>query len=302
MYFTVSRRTDIPAFFWDWFSHRLDEGYCMVRNPKFPEKVSRYSLLPEDVDLFYFMSKNYLPALHHEHPIADVVKKFPCLFEFTITPYGRDVEPHLPDKRDLVKGLWELSSAAGRENLRWCYDPVVITNKYSVDLHKKNFGYLAELIAPYVSSARINFVNLYDHVQKNAPDIFTPTKLQKEELLQSFVSTAREHFLSLTCCPGSAFSSYGFEEKPCVSVLDTQRLSGKKISRKKKDGCLMCSQNSARDLGLYNTCPHGCTYCYATTDYTKAIETVSKNYDPKAPMLLDHLQGHEVISGGSSGR
>ena len=297
MIYTVSRRTDIPGFYWPWFEDKLAKHSCMVRNPQFPEKISEYSLDPHDVDLFYFMSKNYEPAIFGQrYPVRNLIKKYRCLFEYTITPYGHDLEPNVPSPQENIQNLILLSGIVGKDRLLWAYDPVCITDRYTPEFHAQHFYFMAEIIAPYVSHARINFVNLYDKVLRNAPEIRCPTEQEADMLLRSFASSAATTGLTLKCCPTSPFRKYGFTPESCLSVKSMEDLFGVTTTKKNKNSCLMCSQKeTARDLGLYETCGHGCRYCYATNNHKAALERI-RAFDSSSPMLLDQPQGFETIS------
>ena len=94
MIISCSRRTDIPAFYSDWFFNRMREGYVLVRNPMNPRQVRNVSLAPSDVDCIVFWTKNPAPMLDKLQLLQD----YNYYFQFTLTPYGKDIEPNLPPK------------------------------------------------------------------------------------------------------------------------------------------------------------------------------------------------------------
>ena len=98
-------RTDIPAFYSEWFLHRIQEGMVCVRNPYNPSQVTKYSLSPEVVDLIAFCTKNPAPMLSH----MDALKPYGQYWFVTITPYGRDIEPNVPDKEIVMEHFKQLS-------------------------------------------------------------------------------------------------------------------------------------------------------------------------------------------------
>lgn len=297
MIYTVSRRTDIPAFYWDWFADKLFRGSCMIRNPQFPEKVSEYSLLPEDVDMFYFLSKNYGPALRHpRYPLLAVVQNYRCMFEYTITPYERDLERFVPHPSVSVGQFIEISKMVGKECIAWGYDPICISEKYTVEFHKEHFKALCELLAPYAEYGRVNFVNFYNKVKRNATSLRVPTENEKAELLAYIAQTADSYGLRMQCCPDSPFVDYGFHPQPCLPISKIESRFDVKSKKRNKEKCLMCSSTEqARDIGVYESCGHGCLYCYATNNHEEALKKI-KAFDYRNPMLLDTLRGDEIIS------
>jgi hypothetical protein len=123
MIISVSRRTDIPAFYADWFVNRLNAGYCLVQNPFNSAQIRRVSLLPDDVDGIVLWTKNAAPLL----PNISVLDPFPYYFQYSITPYRKDIEHSLADKRSTVNPAFlELAKHIGSERMIWRYDPIIM--------------------------------------------------------------------------------------------------------------------------------------------------------------------------------
>ena len=146
MIINTGARTDTVQYYTPWLLNRFAEGYVLARNPLFPHKVSRYILSPEVVDCVVFCSKNYRPILPRLHEITG---RFNTYFHYTITAYGQDIEPGVPDIGESIRTLIELSKLVGKERISWRYDPVLLTGAYTVERHLETFRRMAEQIAPY---------------------------------------------------------------------------------------------------------------------------------------------------------
>ena len=141
MIIQTGMRTDIPAFYSKWFLNRLKEGYVLVRNPYDPLSVTRYRLNPDVVDLIAFCTKNPAPMLSQ----MDALKDYGQYWFVTITPYGRDVEPNVPDKEQVLEDFMRLSEIVGVDSMGWRYDPVLITDRYPPEKHVEVFEHMAKL-------------------------------------------------------------------------------------------------------------------------------------------------------------
>ena len=166
MIIQTGMRTDIPAFYSKWFLNRIKEGYVCVRNPYYPKQVTKYSLSPEVVDLIAFCTKNPLPML----PFLDELKPYGQYWFVTITPYGRDIEPNVPDKETVMEGFKELSDVVGADSMGWRYDPIFIDKKHSVEWHISEFEKMAEILAGYTKTCVISFIDIYKKVERNFPE------------------------------------------------------------------------------------------------------------------------------------
>ncbi len=199
MILNVGARTDIVNHYGAWLLERFREGYVFTRNPLFPNKVTRYELRPDKVDAVIFCSKNYAPMLASLHKICDSYRTY---FHYTITAYGKDVEPNVPDIDTSIETLRALSSLVGKEKLAWRYDPVLLTPAYPVERHIETFSYLCAHIAPYVSRCIFSFVEMYAKLAHNMPELIPLTKQQKNELAKQFAATAEKYRLPIQTCSG----------------------------------------------------------------------------------------------------
>ena len=174
MILQTGMRTDIPAFYSRWFLKRLREGFVLVRNPYDPQSVTRYRLDPSVVDLMGFCSKNPAPMLPH----LDALRDYGQYWFVTITPYGRDIEPRVPDKEQVMESFQRLSDAVGPDSMGWRYDPILINEQYPVERHIRDFEHMAKTLSGYTESCVISFLDLYEKVKRNFPEA---RELRREE-------------------------------------------------------------------------------------------------------------------------
>ena len=142
MIINTGMRTDIPAFYSEWLINRIQEGYVLVRNPYNQSQVTKYSLSPDVVDLISFCTKNPAPMLAH----MDILKPYGQYWFVTLTPYGRDIEPNVPDKHRLIEDFKTLSDIVGVGAVGWRYDPIFLSDKYTIDYHLRAYEYVCLIV------------------------------------------------------------------------------------------------------------------------------------------------------------
>lgn len=294
MIINTGGRTDTVQYYGEWLLRRFEEGYALSRNPLFPHKVSRLELSPDVVDCVVFCSKNYRPILPRLHEITD---RFHSYCYYTITAYGRDVEPGVPSIEESIQTLKELSAIAGKQRVAWRYDPVLLTKAYTVERHLETFDYMAARLAPHVDRCIFSFVEIYEKVKFNMPELVMLTEEHIEELARGFGEIAARYDLHLqTCGTNGDFSRYGIHPSGCMTLDVLGRANGVKFRNLKHKGMRHgCHCVEARDIGAYDSCPNGCKYCYANKDPRKAAENF-KLHDPASPLLLGHVGPDDVIT------
>ena len=290
MILNVSGRTDIVAFYSDWFMNRYNEGFVDVRNPFNPSLVSRIYF--SDVDLILFCTKNPIPIIDKLNKI-----KKPILFHVTITPYKADIEVNVPDKKDIILSIKKLSSIIGKENLTIRYDPVFISDKYNLDYHIKAFERLCTLLEGYTNKILISFLDEYKNVIKNK-NILKYKKLTDDDyktIGQSFSKSARDHNMEVfTCFEDHNLIEYGFIKGDCLSHELAYQITGKKYKNWTARKGKKCNCVEMVDIGSYNTCKHLCKYCYANYDE----DAVYKNFamhDKNSSILLGNIKKDDII-------
>jgi hypothetical protein len=175
MIINTGQRTDIPAFYAPWLANRLRAGSVCVRNPYNPVQVSRYRLDPSVVDVIGFCTKNPAPIF----PYLGLLKDYGQFWFVTITPYGRDIEPNVPDKHRLLDDFRRLSDTVGIHSIGWRYDPIFISERYSAAYHLRAFETMASALDGYTETVVISFIDLYPKVRRNFPQVREVTQEQR---------------------------------------------------------------------------------------------------------------------------
>lgn len=290
MILNVSGRTDIIAFYTDWFIKRYNEGFVDVRNPFNPKLVSRIYF--DDVDLIMFCTKNPIPILDKLKYIDK-----PILFHVTLTPYKNDIEPNIPPKGIIIESIKKLSSIVGIDNLSVRYDPIFISDRYNIEYHIKSFDKLCSLLNGYVKKIIISFVDDYKNVRKNKNilNIKEFTEKDYELIGKNFSSiTHKNNMIVQTCFEDKNLVEYGFTKGECLSHEIAYKLTGKTYknwtARKEKK----CNCVKMVDIGVYNSCKHFCRYCYANYD-EKQVKDNFNNHNPNSSLLIGELNNDDII-------
>ncbi|MCI8336899.1 MAG: DUF1848 domain-containing protein [Peptococcaceae bacterium] len=296
MIINTGGRTDTVQYYSDWLLRRFAEGYVLSRNPLFPNKISRYDLTPDKVDCVVFCSKNYQPILSRLHEITDV---FNTYFHYTITAYGRDIEPGVPAIEASIETLIELSQLVGKQRVAWRYDPILLTEKYTIQRHLKTFASMAKVLAPYIDRCVFSFVEMYKKLDVNMPDLIPLTASDMDTLAQRLGEIARKHSIFIqTCGINGDFSRYGIHTSGCMTLDMLGGANGIIFKDLKHKGTRQgCHCIETRDIGAYDTCPNGCKYCYANKTPQKAIENF-KLHNPASPLLLGEVRASDTILQG----
>lgn len=288
MILNVSGRTDIVAFYSDWFFHRLEEGFFDVRNPFNPKLVSRIYM--DNVDLIFFCTKNPIPILDRIKAIQK-----PVYFHVTLTPYKKDIEPNVPSKEKIIEAIKKLSKIVGKENIVVRYDPIFLSNRYPLSYHVKAFEKLCSLLEGSVQKVLISFLDDYKNVRANYSTLkyhkFTENDYQTIGI--SFSESAKKHGMVVhTCFEERNLVEYGFVSDECMSKELAFRLTGKIYKKEWKARKCHCIEMV--DIGAYNTCRHFCKYCYANYDEKKVEENFGK-HDSNSSLLIGTISTDDVI-------
>ncbi len=284
MIINTGSRTDIPAYFSSWFYRRIKEGYVMVRNPYYPEQVMHYELNPDVVDALIFCTKNPAPMLDG----LSQLKNYGQLWYVTITPYGKEIEPGVPDNNEVMEAFCRLSQMVGAASVIWRYDPVFITEKYTLDFHRRAFEQMARRLAGCTHRCVISFIDLYEKTRRNFPGVCSVTEEERHAIGRAFAAVGREYGIRIhTCCEGTELGAYGIDTSGCMTKAVVEEAIGRKlvVPKAKKPAREGCSCLLGNDIGVYNTCPHGCLYCYANYD-RKTVEANLRLHDPASPFLI----------------
>ena len=295
MIISASRRTDIPTYYSEWFFNRLREGDVLVRNPMNARQISRISLSPEAVDGIVFWTKNPVPMMSR----LGELEPYPYYFQFTLTAYGRDVEPNLPGKNGvLIPAFQELSRMAGRERVVWRYDPIFLSDRYTVEYHCRYFRVLAAKLGEYTEKCTVSFLDFYRSTARNMRSlrIREMTAAQQREMMERFSEIAGEYGLYIdTCSEAISLEDLGISHASCVDRERLERIGGYRLKvgrdRNQREEC-GCA--ASVDIGAYDTCGNGCLYCYATDSPPRAAERV-RAHRPDSPILFGTVGPEDVI-------
>ncbi len=298
MILSVSRRTDIPAFYATWFLHRVRAGFCVVPNPFRPAQVSRVSLEPQDVDAFVFWSKNPAPLLPH---LAELeARGYRYYFQFTLNGYDRRFEPHMPALPERIATFRALARQTAPWRVVWRYDPILLSTWTPADFHRETFRRLADQLAGSTTCVVVSLVDFYAKTRRRLAALerqgntVTRTPEQAPEahvLLRDLAGIARQHGMTIqTCAEGTDFREIGVPAGACIDPTILARL-GRPLSLPKDPGQRpLCLCVTSRDIGMTDTCLHDCVYCYATQHPVLARQR-HERHDLAFPRLIPPDRG-----------
>ena len=295
MILSASRRTDIPNYYSEWFFNRIKDGYVYVRNPMNVHQVSKIDINPETVECIVFWTKNPEPMLNRLEELAP----YHYYFQFTLTGYGKDMECHVPHKRERIIPIFqELSKKTGMQKVIWRYDPVIFTKKYTPEYHLKAFEQIAAALRGYTEKCVISFVDLYAKNKKNMKllEWYEADEEELREFAEKISKIAKKNGMSIgSCAERMDLEEYGIEHNCCIdktlieSIIGCRLKAGRDKNQREECGCM-----ESVDIGTYNTCKNGCKYCYANYSEESVVKNYSK-YDPESPILCGAIDASDKI-------
>lgn len=296
MIISASRRTDIPAFFSSWFMNRVRDGYCTTFNPFNRKQVTYVSLRPEDVEVIVFWTKNPWPLMSHLHELDSAGLNY--YFQYTMNGYPKVLEANLPNLQECIDTFANLADAIGPEKVIWRYDPILFSNLTDLGYHQERFASLAESLRGKTKRVVISVVDNYRkatynfrrlaergvHVESDVGE------RQLARLMQFIVRTAGENGLSVFSCAETLdLEQYGVRRGKCVDDDYIREVLGIDVTRDKdKNQRPECGCVISKDIGAYDTCLHGCSYCYAGT--LPAGRKSREQHYPDSPSILGHYE------------
>ena len=293
MIINTGQRTDIPAFYSKWLINRIKEGYVLVRNPYYPNLVTKFKLDPKVVDVIGFCTKNPRPMFKY----LDYLKPFGQFWYITITGFGRDIEPNVPSIDSIIEDFKYLSNQIGKNAIGFRYTPIIINEKYTLDYHIRTFEKIASSLDGYTNLCVFGFLDLYDKLALFHKELNDCSDNEKIIIAKEFKKIADKHNMKLRLCSKEKWlAEYGIDVNGCMMLEDYENAIGKRLilksnmqARKNYCSCLI-----ANDIGFYNSCPHLCRYCYANGDKNKVV----KNYqmhNVNSPLLIGELNENDEI-------
>ena len=297
MIINTGMRTDIPAFFSRWLIDKIRKGEVCVRNPYNQHQITRFQLDPEIVDCMIFCTKNPRPLLNSLFHFS----RFRQLWHITVTPYGPEIEPLVPPSSDVIDSIRNLAGTADPFRISWRYDPIFITGRYSENFHYEAFEYFSRQLSGYAENAIISFIKLYSNTLRNHKYLFEVPQETKSSMVKRLSAIAEKYRLNLIVCgaePG--LQQCGEKRKVCIDRNYLEKIIGSQIDipssyKGARDDC-SCILGS--DIGAYNTCIHGCTYCYANHDHEKAKRNF-RTHNPESPLLFGEIGQEDQVTDAS---
>ena len=229
-------------------------------------------------------------------PKMDLLRSYGQYWFVTITPYGPEIEPHVPPKETVLCDFVALSEIVGPDSIGWRYDPIFLSDTYTVERHIQEFTRMAAVLAGHTHTCVISFIDLYEKVRRNFPQVQGVSRADRLTLGKAFVEIGRQYGLTIRpCAEGDELAPYGADCSGCMTqqIFETAlhrrlHLPPGKTSRKE------CACFMTADIGAYNTCGHLCRYCYA--NYSKELVTQNmRQHDPQSPFLIGHSLPGDVI-------
>lgn len=303
MIISASRRTDIPAYFSDWFYHRLREGFVLVRNPMNFHQVSRIKISKDTVDGFVFWTKNPIPMITR----LDELEGYPYYFQWTLNAYGKDIERNVPSKSEyLIPAFQRLAQKIGKERLVWRYDPIFLNEKYTLDYHYHYFEQLCAKLCTSTDKCIISFIDVYRGTRKrmHPMNIIEPSADMRNEIAGTFARTAKKYGLSVdTCAEEIELAHIGIHHAGCIDKARLEKIGGYALNiRQDRHQRKHCACAESVDIGAYNTCKNACLYCYANFNPSVILQNNSLHH-PLSPLLYGEIgecdKIHERITGSN---
>ncbi len=305
MIISASYKTDIPTFYGEWFMNRLRAGFCKMVNP-YGRQVYTIQLTPEQVDGFIFWTKNIGPFLAYLPEVQ--ARGYPFIVQHTITGYPRELEFRVINYARTVEYMKELADRYGPHVAVWRYDPIVISSLTPPDWHRRNFEVLASSLAETTDEVVVSFAQIYKKTKRNmdwaarefgfAWNEHEAMSLENiRGLVAELAQIAASYGMQLKTCSQKALLIPGVtKEARCIDAERLERIAGSSIvantklqGNRKECGCF-----ASRDIGEYDTCPHGCVYCYAV-QYREVALRRYKEHDPTGEFLFPPW-GHNNFS------
>jgi hypothetical protein len=289
MIISASVRSDIPAFYGAWMMTRLRQGHCLARNP-FSQQAYRVSLRPDDVDGIVFWTKNVGPFLQHLPEVRE--RGFAFVVQHTINGYPRALETSVTDPRRAADNAQRVAADFGPRVLVWRYDPIVFSSLTPPDFHLDNFGRLAETLRGATDEVVVSFAQLYRKTRLNLDAAassagfqwWDPPAAEKMRLAAELLPIAAANGMALSICSQRELLVPGAQEARCADARRLESISGCRIEARLKGNRAPCGCFETRDIGDYDTCPHGCVYCYAVRSPALAARRF-RRHDPDSEFL-----------------
>lgn len=292
MIISASRRTDIPAFYAEWFVNRIRSGYCTVPNPFNRNQVSYISLKPKEVDVIVFWTRDPRPLLSHLTELDE--RGYRYYFQYTVMDNPRLIDPHTSSLEASLRTFRTLADRLGPEKLIWRYDPILFSQITNAELHQRTYEKIAQALRGYTFRSVISIVDYYHKTEQRLRDL-TRQGMEwlacegeaLEDFTRALVRIATENGMEIgSCAEKIDLRLYGVYPTKCLDDILIRQIfridvtSRKDPAQREACGCVV-----SKDIGMYDSCLFGCQYCYATTSFERA-KANHRAHDPRSPSLI----------------
>ncbi|MDR0527669.1 MAG: DUF1848 domain-containing protein [Spirochaetaceae bacterium] len=293
MIISASRRTDIPAYYSEWFFNRIKERFVYIRNPVI-RQISKINIEPELVDCIVFWSKNPEPLISG----LNLIKEYAYYFQFTLNPYDSDIETGSVCKNKLIETFKKLSDATGPQKVIWRYDPVLLNKKYNILYHIDKFYEFAGKLKGYAEKVTFSFMDFYKKTEEAVKSlgINEITNEEKNTIAANFSLAAKENNFDIdSCAEDIDLSKYNISHAKCIDAELITKITGNCFSVKKdKNQRHECGCVESIDIGEYNSCLNGCVYCYANRSQSVCCDNF-KTHNPFSALLTGEANSGSIV-------
>lgn len=286
MIISASKRTDIPAFFSEWFIQCLKNQKLGVRNP-YNQQVFERQVTPDNTDCIVLWTKNALPMLDKLNELDAM--GYAYYFQYTLNAYDSDIEPNLPKLENKLDTFKKLANKIDKNKVIWRYDPIIFTDKYTPDWHINAFAKLCQELAGYTNKCVISFVDKYGKIESKLRTLcqFDLPDDKLKAFAKALKQIADKYAMQIaTCAEAIDLSDIGITKNACIDAQLIRQITGKSIYATKDAARPECLCSKAFDVGKYDTCSHACVYCYANNTKTKVKDNLAK-YKKDSCILCD---------------
>lgn len=293
MIISASYKTDIPAFYGEWFIKRLSAGYCKARNA-FNNKPFEIDLSKRTVDGFIFWTKNARPFSIGLREVAR--REYPFIVQYTINGYPRELENRVVDYQAAIENFISISKVYSSQACVWRYDPIIFSDITDEDFHVRRFSEIASKLSGYTDEVVFSFVQMYRKTKNSLGKLEVSsgykyddgTQDQKISLVNKLVDIAQIQGMKVNVCSQPEFLGLNnaLGEARCVDAIRLEQIAGRLVNAKLRGSRSSCGCYESKDIGEYDTCPHGCIYCYAVRSRERALGRY-KIHDPNSEFLFE---------------
>lgn len=296
MILSVSRRTDIPAFYAEWFIRRVRAGYCTVPNPFNPRQLTQISLEPENVEVIVFWTRNPRPLFPHLTELDE--RGYRYYFQYTLLNNPRAVDPKAPAMETAIRTFRQLADRIGPQKVIWRYDPIVLTQLTGAAFHRQSYEHIVQTLRGYTRRSVVSVMDVYPKAQRRLAEMarqgaaLLSDNITAQpwfgELMRAMVEIAGANGMEIVSCAEELdLQPYGIRPGKCVDDDYIREVFGLDVSHTKDPGQrAACGCVVSKDIGMYDSCLFGCQYCYATRSFERAKANHAA-HNPDSPSLLE---------------